>query len=60
MEPRLAFVVPGEPTAANPMTAFKQGIEDVKRSEAFLLCGMRCAECGAVELFATERTDWAP
>lgn len=55
-KPRLTLVVPGEATAMNPITAFKQGTEGAKESEAYLLCGRRCATCGSVELLAKERT----
>jgi len=59
-EPLLLFVVSGAPTATNPLTAFKQGIQDVPQNEAYLLRGRRCAACGVVELVATERTNWPP
>jgi hypothetical protein len=60
MKPKLTLVIPGEATAMNPVTAFKQGVKGAKEHEAYLLCGRRCAACGSVELIATERTSWLP
>lgn len=59
-EPQLVLIVPGEPTAANPIRAFKQGLEETPDSRAYLLRGHRCSACGKVELSATEETDWRP
>lgn len=59
-EPRVVFVVPGEPTATNPLAAFRQGIEGVRQNQAYLMHGRRCAACGTVELVATEQTSWEP
>lgn len=54
--PKLVFVVPGDPSSPNPITAFQQGLSDTRTTEAYLLRGFRCSACGAVELFATEKT----
>ena len=53
-EPRLVFVVPGTPTSANPVTAFRQGMASEPGERAYLLRGYRCPRCGMVELAATE------
>ena len=36
-EPRLQFVVPGVPTSLNPITAFKQGLNDEPANRGFKL-----------------------
>ena len=59
-EARLVIVVPGEATSANPLRAFRQGLDDAKQNEAYVLRGRRCTNCGAVELFATEAITWEP
>ena len=56
--PRLVLVIPGEATATNPVTAFRQGVRGAKENEAYILCGRRCAACGSVELIAKERTTY--
>lgn len=57
-QPRLAFVVRGEPTSLNPLKAFQQGVDQSPQDEAYLLEGRRCIDCGAVELTANEKTAW--
>lgn len=57
-KPRLVFVVVGEPTAANPLAAFKQCVQEIPGNEAYLLRGRQCADCGLVELEATEAVTW--
>jgi hypothetical protein len=52
------FVVPGERTSANPITAFKQGLEEVPANKAYRLHGWRCAKCGRVELAAIDPIPW--
>jgi hypothetical protein len=54
-EPKLVFVVPGEPTAANPIQAFKQGLKGVQANQVYLIRGYRCPACGTVELIAEEK-----
>lgn len=56
--PKLVFVRPGDLTSSNPITAFQQGLSDTRATEAYSLRGFRCSGCGAVELFANERTPW--
>ena len=58
--PKLIFVVPGQPTSLNPIKAFQQGLRNEQTNEAYLLRGHRCPSCGTVELLATERTPWTP
>jgi hypothetical protein len=57
-KPHLVFFFPGEPTSANPIKAFQQGLESEKAPEAYLLHGYRCPTCGLVELVAEEKTPW--
>ena len=52
--PRLIFVTLGNATAKNPITAFKQGLADNRANQGFLIRGERCADCGFLELFATD------
>ena len=58
--PKLVFVVPGQPTAANPIAAFRQGLQGERANEAYLLRGHRCPSCGSVELLAMETIPWEP
>lgn len=57
---KLVFVVPGEPTAGNPIQAFQQGLNGERASTAYLMHGRRCPSCGVVELLATNPTPWTP
>ncbi|HEX7450147.1 MAG TPA: hypothetical protein VF306_21480 [Pirellulales bacterium] len=50
----LIFVVPGEPTSLNPMTAFRQGAEQRPDDQKYVLRGRRCTNCARIELFAEE------
>lgn len=59
-DPKLVFVVPGQPTSGNPIKAFQQGLEGNRGNAAYLLHGHRCPNCGVVELIATDRTPWTP
>jgi hypothetical protein len=54
------FVVPGNPTSINPVTAFQQGLKGDRTNEAYRLQGYRCPGCGSVELMATEKVPWSP
>jgi hypothetical protein len=49
----LTFVVPGEPTSANPLKAFRQGL-DGEADRVYWLEGYRCCSCGGVELYAKQ------
>ena len=53
-DPRLIFVVPGQPTSGNPIKAFQQGRHGEQGDAAYLLHGRRCPGCGLVELLATD------
>jgi len=55
-KPWLKFVVLGTPTSANPIKAFGQGLEDEPGNAGFLIRGIRCGECGFLELYATDPT----
>ena len=55
-DPRLMFITLGQPTSANPVKAFKQGIAGERPNEGFLIRGKRCAACGFLELYATDPT----
>jgi hypothetical protein len=55
-DPKIVFVVPGELTSPNPIRAFKQGLQNERQDEAYLLRGYRCPVCGAVEMIAKEKT----
>ncbi len=52
----LVFVVPGEPTSLNPMTAFRQGAEQHPGDQKYILRGRRCTNCARIELSAEEPT----
>ena len=52
---RLLFVVPGVPTSANPLRAFKQGLSEEPATRAFRIEGSRCTACGSLALFATQQ-----
>ena len=56
-DPRVMFVVQGEPIAYTLIDAFRQGLrgERPDPDEVYLLQGYRCPGCGAVELFAKEK-----
>ena len=54
--PRLAFVVTGTPTQANPASALQQGPSGETPAHAYLIRGRRCTRCGLVELYASDRT----
>jgi hypothetical protein len=49
----VAFVVPGQRTSANPITAFKQGMSGAAEDRFYRVRGLRCVGCGALELYAT-------
>jgi hypothetical protein len=53
-DPRLTFVVPGNPVSPNPLKAFVQGLRDEPSDRVFPITGVRCVSCGAVELCARE------
>jgi len=57
-EPRLQFVLPGVPTSMNPIEAFKQGLRDEQNDRVFWIEGLRCRECGFLELFAKTDAHW--
>jgi hypothetical protein len=51
-EPHLYFIVLGNPTSPNPVTAFQQGLAGDPANQAYGIQGYRCAGCGALELYA--------
>ena len=59
-DPKLVFVVPGEPISGNPIEAFQQGLHGEQANAAYLLRGRRCLSCGGVELLATNPIPWTP
>ena len=49
------FVIPGTKTSANPIAVFAQGLREETSEKVFPLSkiiGIRCVECGYLELFA--------
>jgi hypothetical protein len=48
----VAFVVLGERTSANPITAFKQGLSGAAEDRFYRVWGLRCVDCGVLELYA--------
>lgn len=50
--PNLYFIVPGTPPDPNPLKAFAQGLADEPSDRPYRIRGMRCAQCGFVELYA--------
>jgi hypothetical protein len=48
------FVRPGVPTSGNPVEAFRQGLREEPGEQLIPVVALRCAECGRVELFATD------
>ena len=52
---RLIFVTLGNVTSKNPIKAYKQGLADEPANQCFRIRGERCANCGYLELFATDR-----
>jgi len=55
--PRLIFVSTGTSTSRNPIKAFQQGLAEEPANKSYLIRGLRCANCGYLELYATERDD---
>lgn len=51
-EPSLLFIVPGTPTSPNPIKAFAQGLADEPADRALPIVGLRCSNCGFLELYA--------
>jgi ribosomal protein S14 len=49
-----AFVRPGVPTSANPVSAFLQGLREEPSDQALPLTAYRCTRCGRVEFYAAE------
>ena len=50
----LMFVVPGQRTSANPITAFQQGLADEPSDRFYQVKGFRCSNCGALDFYADE------
>ncbi|WP_143206560.1 hypothetical protein [Singulisphaera sp. GP187] len=54
---RMEFVIPGEQTAKNPLTAFRQGISNAQSNLVFDSSKMvpyRCSKCGHFDIYAIE------
>lgn len=50
--PRLLLVIPGEPIAANPITAFRQGLAGASAGNTYHIWAFRCQSCSFVEFYA--------
>jgi predicted nucleic-acid-binding Zn-ribbon protein len=50
----LIFVVHGTPTARSPIGAFKQGTADEAPNRPYQITGVRCRQCGFLELYAND------
>jgi hypothetical protein len=56
-----SFVIPGgTPTAANPVQAFKQGLEGNDGNRWYKVVGYRCSQCSALELYAENQIHSSP
>jgi hypothetical protein len=53
---RLIFVVPGRKTSMNPIQAIQQGLSDEPSDRSYKITGSRCSQCGALELYAVDRS----
>ena len=51
---QLVFVVVGVPTSLNPISAFKQGASDEAANRPFRVSGVRCSQCGFLELYGND------
>ena len=56
LEPlQIKFAVPGSPTPLNPIKAFQQGLHgELRPDQLYYVVGMRCSECGYLELYASK------
>lgn len=52
-EATVVFVAPGIRTSLNPLTAFKQGLEDQPRDQECPIRPFRCDQCGRIEFYST-------
>lgn len=50
-EAKAVFVAPGIKTSLNPLTAFKQGLEDQPRDQERPIRAFRCDQCGRIEFY---------
>jgi len=57
VQSQIIFVVPGEPTHKSFVAAVVQGMRDSAPDRRYALRGLRCADCGFIELFADESLD---
>jgi hypothetical protein len=48
------FIIPGVPTSANPVTAFRQGMHGEREDVVLPVTAWRCVECGLLVLYARE------
>lgn len=51
--PKLVFIVPGAPISLNPVKAFAQGLADEPSDRLYPIRGVRCSQCGLLELYAS-------
>jgi predicted nucleic-acid-binding Zn-ribbon protein len=56
-EGQLIFVVAGVPTSQNPIAAFTQGVVDEPDNRAYRIAGVRCPNCGLLELYGNDFLD---
>jgi len=53
----LKFLIQGSQTPLNPVKAFQQGLRgEGKADQLYEVAGMRCSECGYLELYAITKT----
>jgi hypothetical protein len=50
---KLVFIVPGTPNSMNPVKAFTQGLAGEPSDRVYPIRGVRCAQCGLLELYAS-------
>lgn len=51
------FIIPGEPTSANPVKAFMQGMHGAKEDVPLPVTAWRCGQCGLLELYARQEPE---
>ena len=55
--PKMQFLIPGSPTPSNPIKAFQQALHGEETADRrYDLIGMRCSDCGHLELYAGDKT----
>lgn len=51
--PKLVFIVSGAPISSNPIKAVAQGLADEPSDRSYPIRGLRCSQCGLLELYAS-------